>query len=140
MIRLEEIRSWAAIEAHAEAWNELARASGTATVFQSYEWHAAWWRAFGEDYELRVVLAWAGPRLAAIAPWTLSREGRELQFLGSADYASDYCDFIVAPDHPEAVDALAGWMFANRRQWRRIDLRNFPSHSPHRSRLEACLR
>ena len=109
-------------------------------MFQCFEWHAAWWSVFRDDYELRVVLAWAGRRLAAIAPWAVSRGGRELQFLGSGDYASDYCDFLVDPGHPEAVDALAGWLFANRRAWRRVDFRNVPSHSRHRPRLEACLR
>jgi CelD/BcsL family acetyltransferase involved in cellulose biosynthesis len=140
MIRIEEIRDWGAVEPHADDWNRLAQASDTATVFQSFEWHAAWWSVFRDDYELRVVLAWAGPELAAIAPWALTRKGRELQFLGSGDYASDYCDFLVDPAHPEAVDALAGWMFANRRAWRRVDFRNVPSHSHHRLRLEARLR
>jgi len=140
MFRLEELRDWSAVEPHADAWNALARASETATVFQSYEWHAAWWKVFGEDYELRVLLAWDGARLAAIAPWALTRKGRELQFIGSGDYASDYCDLLVDLDRPEAVDALAAWMFARARPWRRVDFRNFPSHSRHRLRLEGCLR
>jgi CelD/BcsL family acetyltransferase involved in cellulose biosynthesis len=140
MMRLEEIRNWASVEPHADAWNALARVSATATVFQSYEWHAAWWSVFGADYELRVLLVWAGPRLAAIAPWAVTRGERELQFIGSGDYASDYCDFLVDPACSEAVDAFAEWMFAGRPSWRRVDLRNFPSDSPHRLRLERVLR
>jgi CelD/BcsL family acetyltransferase involved in cellulose biosynthesis len=139
MIRIQEVGDWSGIEAHAEAWNALARVSATATVFQSYEWHAAWWSVFGEDYELRLLLAWAGTRLAAIAPWAVSRRDRELQFIGSGDYASDYCDFVVDPAHPEAVDAFADWMFAQRGAWRRVDFRNFPSGSPHRIRIEGRL-
>jgi CelD/BcsL family acetyltransferase involved in cellulose biosynthesis len=140
MIRIEEIRDWSALESRADAWNALARASATATVFQSYEWHAAWWSVFGGDYELRVLLAWAGGRLAAIAPWAVSRRERELQFIGSGDYASDYCDVLVAADRPDAVDAFADWLFAARPAWRRVDFRNVPTGSPHRARLEARLR
>jgi CelD/BcsL family acetyltransferase involved in cellulose biosynthesis len=140
MMRLEEIRSWTALEPHADAWNALARVSATATVFQSFEWHAAWWSVLGEDYDLRILLAWAGPELVAVAPWAVSRKGRELQFIGSGDYASDYCDLLVDPGHREAVDAFARWLFANRGSWRRVDLRNFPSDSPHRLPLEGCLR
>jgi CelD/BcsL family acetyltransferase involved in cellulose biosynthesis len=138
--RVEEIRDWTAVEPHADAWNALAAASETATVFQSFEWHAAWWKVFRDDYELRVLLAWAGAQLVAVAPWTLSRKGRELQFIGSGDYSSDYCDLLVHPGHADAVEAFAGWMFANRRKWRSADFRNFPSHSRHRLRLESCLR
>lgn len=140
MIRIQELRDWRGVEPHAEAWNALARASAGATVFQSYEWHAAWWSVFAEDYELRVLLAWAGERLAAIAPWAVGRAARELQFIGSGDYASDYCDVLVDPASPEAVDAFGDWLFANRRAWRRVDFRNVPSGSPHRERLEGRLR
>jgi CelD/BcsL family acetyltransferase involved in cellulose biosynthesis len=139
MIRIEEIRDWRGVEPHAEAWNALVPSSG-GTVFQTFEWHAAWWSVFGGDYELRVLLAWDGTRLAAVAPWAVSSDGRELQFLGSGDYASDYCDFPADPACPEAIDAFADWMFQNRRAWRRVDFRNFPSHSSHRPRLEARLR
>jgi CelD/BcsL family acetyltransferase involved in cellulose biosynthesis len=140
MIRIEEVRAWNAVEPHAQTWNALARASATPTVFQSYEWHAAWWSVFGEDYELRLLLAWAGPRLVAIAPWAVRRAGRELQFIGSGDYASDYCDFIADPAYAEAVDAFAEWMFERRSAWRRVDFRNVPSSSPHRLQLEGRLR
>jgi CelD/BcsL family acetyltransferase involved in cellulose biosynthesis len=135
MIRIEEIRDWTGLEPHAGAWDALALAPG-ATVFQSFEWHAAWWSVFGPDYELRALLAWAGTRLVAVAPWAVSRTDRELQFLGSGDYASDYCDFLADPEHPEAIDAFAEWIFANRSAWRRIDLRSVPSHSPYRARFE----
>lgn len=140
MIGIEEVCDWSALEPHADAWNALALASATATVFQSYEWHDAWWRVFADDYELRVLLAREGGCTVAIAPWAVSRSGRELLFIGSGDYASDYCDFLVDPAHPEAVDAFAEWMFANRAAWRRVDLRNVPSGSPHRARLEARVR
>jgi CelD/BcsL family acetyltransferase involved in cellulose biosynthesis len=140
MIRIEELRDWRGVEPHAGAWNALARASAGATVFQSWEWHAAWWSVFGEDYRPCVLLAWAGERLAAIAPWAVTRGGRELQFIGSGDYASDYCDVLVDPACPEAVDAFADWLFANRRAWRRVDFRNVPSASGHRERLERRLR
>jgi CelD/BcsL family acetyltransferase involved in cellulose biosynthesis len=139
MIRIEEIRDWSGVEPHAAAWNALAQ-SPDATVFQSFEWHAAWWSVFRDDYDLRVLLAWAGARLVAVAPWAVARKERELQFIGSGDYASDYCDFLAEPGSPDAVDAFARWMFANRRAWRRVDFRNLPSDSRHRQRLERRLR
>jgi CelD/BcsL family acetyltransferase involved in cellulose biosynthesis len=140
VIRIQEIRDWQAIERHAQAWNDLARRSDTATIFQSFEWHAAWWKVFRDDYELRMLLAWNDSRLAGIAPWVLSRKTGELQFLGSGDYSSDYCDFLIHPAHPDAVEPLAAWIFESARAWRKLDFRNFPSHSGHRLRFERCLR
>jgi CelD/BcsL family acetyltransferase involved in cellulose biosynthesis len=139
MIRIQEIRDWSSLEPHAQAWNELVRESDTATIFQCFEWHQAWWRVFRGEYELRALLAWSADRLVGVAPWVLNRESSTLQFLGSGDEASDYCDLLVDARHPQAVDEFARWLLDHSSEWLRLDLRNLPGHSQHRARREARL-
>ena len=43
-----------ALAALSDDWRALAAAAPAATVFQTYEWNAAWWRHFGRGRPLRV--------------------------------------------------------------------------------------
>ena len=52
-------------------WNALLEACPEATVFQSWEWNVAWWRAFGAGHRLCLVQVWEQQRLVGLAPWCL---------------------------------------------------------------------
>lgn len=119
------------------AWNGLLERCPGCSVFQSFPWHLCWWRAFGEPHELSVILAYADSRLVGIAPMMVAREKggngharKQLHFIGSTNHASDYCDFMVDPDVPEALDALLEELGAGAGDFHRIELSHFPSHSP----------
>src|SRR5690349_1080294 len=75
------------------SWRTLAERSSAATVFQSWEWVSAWWRAFGHGHSLRVVVVRQGDRLLAAAPMMVRRLAgiRLLEFLGAG--RSDYLGF-----------------------------------------------
>jgi CelD/BcsL family acetyltransferase involved in cellulose biosynthesis len=118
------------------AWNELLDRSPGHSIFQTFPWHACWWKAFGDSHELLVILAYAGTRLAGIAPMMIARARgpigqpqRHLHFIGSINGASDYCDFITDPDSPGVLDALLREICAGPETFCRIDLSRFPSHS-----------
>lgn len=119
------------------AWDGLLERCPGGSVFQSFPWHLCWWRAFGGPHELSVILAYSGSRLVGIAPMMVAREPggngharQQLHFIGSTNHASDYCDFIVDADVPEALDALLEALSAGAGNFHRIDLSHFPSHSP----------
>jgi CelD/BcsL family acetyltransferase involved in cellulose biosynthesis len=63
-----------------------------------------------------------------------------LHFIGSTNHASDYCDFIIDPDVPEALDALLQELCTCSEEFYRIDLSHFPSHSPNQARTLEYLR
>ncbi|MGH2714573.1 MAG: GNAT family N-acetyltransferase [Thermoleophilaceae bacterium] len=52
-------------EALAQEWNAVL--GERSTPFDRHEWHAAWWRAFGEG-DLRICLAWRGDEVAGVLP------------------------------------------------------------------------
>ena len=46
-MQVSTVTDRAGLEALADEWRDLAESCVTSTVFQTYEWNAAWWRHFG---------------------------------------------------------------------------------------------
>lgn len=134
------LRDWDAAPDLAQQWNAAVDRSPAAGVFQTFEWHRCWWKAFGGEEALFVVLAFAGSRLVGVAPMAIGRENRgglrgtAIQFIGSANNASDYCDFIVDREFPMALETLLDEICSARDEFDAIHLSHFPRHSPHRRR------
>jgi len=139
-MNLRHLRAWpGSAVARAQLrqrWNALLGCCPGSSIFQSYEWHEAWWSSFGADYELHLLLIEQAERLLAIAPFVVDvRRGlagprRCLRLLGSCNAASDYADCIVAADQPEARIAIFDWLADNPVQWQRLELDNLPAASP----------
>src|SRR2546422_6768204 len=51
-LRVEKLASWDEIKSFDKAWNELLAASDSQTIFLTWEWVQAWWRAFGSTRHL----------------------------------------------------------------------------------------
>jgi CelD/BcsL family acetyltransferase involved in cellulose biosynthesis len=134
-LRISLIDQFDALESRRAEWDALVARSTTPTIFQTYEWHESWWRVFGAEYELWVLLAEADGELVGIAPLMLSRRRvhgvrrRVLEFIG-APLGSDYCDFIVAQDRPEVLKQLLASLYARRDQWDLLLCSEIPDSSP----------
>ncbi|HXC40278.1 MAG TPA: GNAT family N-acetyltransferase, partial [Burkholderiales bacterium] len=132
-IRTVRLEGWQDIPDLDNAWSALLQRARAGSVFQTLAWQMCWWRAFGAPHELLVVLAFSGPRLVGVAPMMVYRSGPfgagSIRFIGSPNHASDFCDFIVDPDVPEALDALLENICGAAHQFSRIDLSHFPGHS-----------
>ena len=127
------VREWSELAPHRAAWNQLALRSSTSSVFQTFEWHDAWWAAFGSKTgTLSVALLFDDERLAAIAPLHRYRRGRRtvVGFIGNSNSASDYCDFIT--DRPALVQPMLDELLEHG-AWDVLDLGNVPAES-------SCLR
>src|SRR5947209_17193685 len=94
-----ESRSGGAITALRTEWNALLDRCERATVFQTWEWNQAWWRAFGRGKRLRLLEVRDGGELVGLAPLYISQHlGTpllRLAFVGTG--ASDYLD-LLTPD------------------------------------------
>jgi CelD/BcsL family acetyltransferase involved in cellulose biosynthesis len=136
-VRVARLESWESAPDLEGQWSDLLDRCPEASVFQTLPWHRCWWWAFGGGHQLFVVLAHVGTRLVGIAPMMVVRDkgalglGRtRLHFVGSVNHASDYCDFIVDPEVPHALDALLREIHASSSAFDRIDLSHFRGHSP----------
>lgn len=121
----------------AATWNTLARRCEAHTLFQTYEWHEAWWNAFQKNYELRLVVYVENDEWQGIAPLCLSEKKinglheRVLGFMGSDNFASDYADFIIPTGHSDVLEQFLGWIETHMHEWTLLDLVNLPEWSEH---------
>ena len=132
---IRRLTSWLEAEVWRTQWAELVDRARFSSVFQSYEWNAAWWRAFGEGHALNLLLCLRGETLVGVAPMMVrnatehARDG-EICFIGCLNNASDYLDFIIDGDTPAALDVLVDALADQIGRMGAIHLSHLPTHSP----------
>lgn len=114
-------------------WDAMLAEGATRTVFQTLQWHEAWWQVFGRDRQLHLFVARQDDRPVAALALCQGRD-RTLRFVGHG--RSDYLD-VVGGARPEARQALWAAVRDLPAGWRRIDLRYVPEDSPTLGDLEA---
>jgi CelD/BcsL family acetyltransferase involved in cellulose biosynthesis len=110
-------------ERYGDDWRRIAAASPRATVFQSWEWNAAWWRHNGRGKRL-----WAqvytdnGAVIGLSALYLPSPLAplRTARFVGTG--GSDYLDIIAAPGYEDRVSATFGEFLRENPRWDWCDL------------------
>ncbi len=131
--RVSCIRSFEEVAARAADWRALLQRADAFTPFQTFEWHASWWRTFGEGFEPFVLWVEEDGQPIGIAPLMLARRrlfGRRqriVHFIGL--YHSDYCDLIVDERRPQALRLMLDWLADNAQAWDALDLRNLAGGS-----------
>ena len=108
-LEIEEVRSTDALATLKPEWQDLVQRASTASIYQTWEWNEAWWRAFGSRKRLRLTILRTSGRIVGIAPLYLSfhlnTPLRRLAFLGTG--VSDYLDLILDDDFArEGADFL----------------------------------
>lgn len=133
-----EIRDQVEWERLEPVWNPLLDASASGTTFLTWEWVRAWWSAYGNAEDLRILTAADdGGVIRGIAPLrreTVRRYGQTfpaLVFLGDGSSDSDYLDFIIERGFEERV--IDAWLRHARADFARgmiLRLNEIPSSSP----------
>ncbi|MGA7218597.1 MAG: GNAT family N-acetyltransferase [Candidatus Sulfotelmatobacter sp.] len=127
------------IESLRPAWEKLLAEFAGATTFSTWEWLAAWWRAFGEGRELRVLAFFdESATLVGLAPLAISRRRiaplirlRVLSMWGDGSGDSDNLDFPVRAGWEQAVAAaLFDFLKKQSRQWDFCEFNTMPADSP----------
>lgn len=116
---VSEHRQWDQLESIRATWSNLVAQVPDLSVFLTPEWMFSWWRAYGENKELCVLLL-TDPQagIVGIAPLYRERQDflgftelRVLRFIGDGSADSDDLDFIVKPGYASAVaTAVLNWM------------------------------
>jgi CelD/BcsL family acetyltransferase involved in cellulose biosynthesis len=138
-------------------WDRLVEESAYATIFQTFEWHSAWWTAFGGSHQMRLLVVRDHTAVVGICPLMASGShgaARKpvLQFIGTPNI--DYADSI-GPDKETTWLTVLHYMSEHSHDWHKIDLEQVSERSPsfkilsdllarsglpHRSRVcETCL-
>ena len=134
MLTIEEISSDERFSELNDEWNELLSGSLSSNIFLTWEWLYHWWRHYGNNCRLQILLVKDGSKLVGIAPLFLSRDKirgtYQLQFLGSDYVGSDYLDFIcIKGSESEILDALFDYFEGKGNAWQTIKLNGISSQS-----------
>jgi CelD/BcsL family acetyltransferase involved in cellulose biosynthesis len=130
---IEVARDFAALESRIEEWNRLVERAQTNTVFQTYECHASWWKVFGADRRLLILLAEADGELIGLAPLMASERSfvghtqRMVEFIGARSF--DYCDFIIDRTRPDVLPLFLSELADGEDAFDQLYLRNIPGSS-----------
>ncbi len=135
-VRVADVRRTAGLADLEPEWRQLASVCATATVFQTFEWNAAWWRHFGRvpGRRLRVVAFRDGDgALVGLAPLMTSfwygTALRRISSLGTG--TSDYLDVLAAPGWEDAVSAAFYGYLEHTRGWQIGDFQQLRNCRPH---------
>jgi CelD/BcsL family acetyltransferase involved in cellulose biosynthesis len=131
-IHIEEVTTWAALDALRPEWSRLWARCATATPFQLPEWLLPWWKHFGGGELLVLALRCEG-RLVGLAPLFIhEQEGRplrQLSFIGAG--ISDYLDFLWEPDAALLVtETILPYLAQQRSRWNVGGLQDLRADSP----------
>jgi CelD/BcsL family acetyltransferase involved in cellulose biosynthesis len=140
MLQLGVATELSMLPLNAQTWAELIARSASNTVFQTYEWFDAWWRAFGANHRLYFVWVKEHERVVAFAPLMLThaRGVRKLEFIGAGN--ADYLDFCYPEQRPELLGAMLGLVQQRRSEWDVLRLANVPVHSVTFQQLPSSIR
>ncbi len=135
-------------------WNGLLSQGASDTLFLTWEWQRAWWAAFGEGKDLRLLAMRDGRgELVAIVPLFVqetlldssaslpvinvenpitmpnTRPERTVHLVGGSE-VSDYLDVLAAADVNRDAWSAALDLLGQFEDWQIIDLRSLPAASP----------
>lgn len=114
-------------EIERQDWDALVATSATSTVFQTFAWHEAAWRACDSGEVLKILHATEGGKTVGLAAFALSSES-VLRFVGH-DY-SDFADIVCAPERNDVRKAMFAELGRFPLHWRRIEFKYLPAESP----------
>jgi CelD/BcsL family acetyltransferase involved in cellulose biosynthesis len=139
---VKDEREW---EALAEPWDRLLLAVPGHTVFQTYEYQRLWWRHFGGDAELFIVVLIREGEIHGIAPLqieTVKEYGRWLRRLGfiGSRWEVDRPRLLFPAGEGPLTRALVAFLAARRDRWDFCDFHEQPTGSEGLAALESAFR
>lgn len=136
-LSLQVCRTWDELEHFRGPWNSLLQANPASSIFQTPEWLAAWWLAFGKDKKL-AGLVFADPEgnIVGIAPLYSARNTffgcplTTIRMVGAGSGDSDALDFITAAGYERrCAEAFTAWLAKNA-DWHACSMETLPQNSP----------
>jgi len=136
-MRIELHQSWDDLRPLSGAWNRLLAESASDTIFLTWEWCDAWWKAYGCNRSLFVLTAWEDGELVGVVPLykdRLARWGKRwtrLLIIGDGSGDSDYLDiFTKIGREREVLASCCQFLESARDQWDWIQIEGIACASP----------
>jgi CelD/BcsL family acetyltransferase involved in cellulose biosynthesis len=131
-MKIIEIHNYRDFLALKDVWNDVLQKCDH-SVFSTWDWLSIWWKHFGNDKRLMILLAEEGNKLFGIAPLMYSvhsmfglRRGK-IEFIGTP--SSDYNDFIITEKKEECLRLFINHINNWPEKWDCIDLKEIPENA-----------
>lgn len=131
-MRITEINSYSDFIALKDRWSDVLQ-RGEHSVFSTWEWLLIWWKNFGKNKKLLLLLAEEDNKILAIAPLMYSvskmfglRIGK-IGFIGTPE--SDYSDFILTEKSRECLELFLNYLNNIPEKWGYIELTDIPENA-----------
>lgn len=137
-LHVQRFDSWISAESLEPFWNDLLAESPSNTVFLTWEWLTAWWKAYGGSRRLLILTCIDRTgAMVGIAPLYCDRRPvvagfsfRVLRFVGDGTHDSDNLNFIVRKGMEDsAIRAWSDWLERHHREWDLLELNSLPAES-----------
>ncbi len=138
-----EINSIEQLAGYKLLWNALLRQTSGASAFQSYDWLESYWRHFGADQQLRVLIVYVDVDPIGILPLVIRKESTRAGWVRVLTYPLHDWGTFYGPIGPNpTATLLAGIRHVARtaRDWDLMDFRWVDADSHDRRRTPTAMR
>lgn len=141
-ISVREINDPAELPAYRCVWESLLARTARANFFQTLDWLEVYWKHFGSDRKLRVLIVSAGEEPVGILPLVVARERTKLGGLRFLTYPLDFWGSHYGPIGPDPEAILSAGLAHvrnTRRDWDVLELRWADSTDAESRLSEGCI-
>lgn len=123
-------------------WKYIFEKCGAKNIFTSWEWCSLWWKYYGQNQKLMVLVVKDGEEIIGIVPLMLSDGNSStlwrprIRFIG--EDIADYMDFLIPRDNKKVVKVIANFLI-KLNNWEVIDLKRIPETSPNLIPIKECI-
>jgi len=142
MSHVREINDPAGLDALRAVWGTLHEQTPQATHFQSLDWLQTYWRHYGADQRLRVLVVSMGAKPVGILPLTVRTEATKLGGIQVLTYPLHDWGSFYGPIGPNpTITLITGLKYIHNtpRDWDLLDLRWVPHDGHDAGRTAAAL-
>lgn len=126
MAQVREINRLDELPRYQAVWNELARQTSRASFFHTYEWFVTFWKHFGHNRRMRILIVESDNRVMGIVPLCVIEEAHRLSTIRVLTYPlSDWGMWFgpIGPNPSATMFMALRHLRDTPRDWEVIDLR-----------------
>lgn len=126
-MQIREVSSFSEFIDLKDSWNELLQRSNH-SIFSTWEWLSIWWRHFGKNKSLVILLAEENEKLIGIAPLMYSvhtmfgLQRGTIEFMGNGH--PTYSNFIISNSHDKCIQKFFEYLNSIPKKWNSAELTN----------------
>jgi len=131
MLHIKEINEYNQFLDLRETWNNALKKSRDNNIFLTWEWLSTWWKHYGKESHLMILLAEEQNKIIAIAPLMHSVyrvfgfKLRKIEFIGASKH-SDYSNFILTEKKTECLKLFINYLNDYPLKWNCLEFRGIP--------------